>query len=132
MYYKLTALVTLLSLVLYFILTYKVGQARGKFGVSAPATTGNADFERVFRVQQNTLESLMMHLPALWMFAYYVSNRYAAAIGAVWIVGRVLYARSYYTDAKQRGTGFIISIGSTGILLLGALIAVSLGLYRSI
>lgn len=130
MHYELTTLVTLLSLLLVFVLAANVGRARGKYSVSAPAISGNADFERVFRVHQNTLENMMLYLPSLWLFAIYVSNLYAAIIGGVWIVGRILYARSYYADAKARGTGFIIGIGATAVLWLGALIAIVMSLLR--
>ncbi|TXH04217.1 MAG: MAPEG family protein [Nevskiaceae bacterium] len=132
MHYHDTALVTVLSLLLYWVLTALVGRARGRYGISAPAISGNADFERVFRVQQNTLESLIMHLPALWLFAVYVSDPWAAALGALWIVGRILYARGYIAEAKKRGPGMLVSIFSTTVLLVGALIAVSGALLKSL
>jgi glutathione S-transferase len=52
-----TAAVTLLTLLLYFALTANVGRARVKYGIKAPAVTGNEHFERAFRVQMNTLGS---------------------------------------------------------------------------
>lgn len=128
MRYELTAIVTLLSLLLYFFFAWQVGKARGKYQISAPAVSGHADFERIFRVHANTTESLLLFLPSLWLFAMYVSNRYAALIGLVWIVGRILYARSYYADAKQRGTGFLIGMGAIGVLLFGALIGAGMRL----
>jgi glutathione S-transferase len=124
MHYQYTALVTVLSLLLYWALMALVGRARGKYQISAPAISGNPDFERVFRVHQNTLESLMMHLPALWLFAVYISDLWAAALGAVWIVGRIAYAQGYITEAKKRGTGMMISIFATTVLLLGDLISI--------
>jgi glutathione S-transferase len=45
--YHLPALVVLLTVVLMFYNAAMVGKARGKYGIKAPATTGNADFERV-------------------------------------------------------------------------------------
>ena len=119
-----TALITVLSLVLYFVLTAMVGRARGKYQISAPAISGNADFERVFRVQQNTVESLVMHLPVLWLFAFYVSDCWAAGLGAVWIIGRILYARGYYAEAKKRSTGVLISTIATFVLLIGSLVEI--------
>ena len=119
-----TALITVLSLVLYFVLTAMVGRARGKYQISAPAVSGNADFERVFRVQQNTVESLVMHLPVLWLFAFYVSDCWAAGLGAVWIIGRILYARGYYAEAKKRSTGVLISTIATFVLLIGSLVEI--------
>lgn len=117
-----TPFVTVLSLLLFFTLTALVGRARGKYKISAPATTGNPDFERVFRVQQNTLEQMMLFLPSLWIFGAHVSDLWAGILGLVWVVGRVFYATSYYKEASARGPGFLMTIGPTAILLIGALI----------
>jgi glutathione S-transferase len=128
--YHYTALVTTLSLVTYFYTTAMVGRARGKFKLDAPATTGHPDFERVFRVQQNTLENLALFLPALWLFAVYVSDLWAAIIGAVWILGRFVYAQGYYAQASKRGTGFIVSLGASGVLVIGALIGIVIRMLK--
>src|SRR5690242_13691786 len=106
-----TALITALSLLTYFYTTAMVGRARGRLNMPAPSTSGNPEFERIFRVQQNTLENMMLYLPGLWLFAAYVSDKWAALIGLLWIVGRFVYAQGYYAQADKRGTGFIISIG---------------------
>ena len=124
MQYHHTALITVLSLLVYFATMALVGRARSKYKIIAPAVTGNVDFERVFRVQQNTLESLIMHLPALWLFAIYVSDLWAAALGAAWIAGRILYTQGYIVEAKKRGTGMMISFLATMALLLGDLGAI--------
>src|SRR5664280_2392720 len=89
--YHFTALVTCLAILFYFFTSLQVGKARAKFGIKAPATTGNPGFERVFRVQMNTLEWLPFFLPALWLFAIYISDPIAAVLGLVWIAGRILY-----------------------------------------
>jgi glutathione S-transferase len=102
-----------------------VAKARAKYGVKAPATTGNLDFERVFRVQMNTLEWLPIFLPSLWLFAIYVSDAIAAAIGLVWIIGRIVYMAGYTKSVPQRSPGFAIQslaavalwIGATGAIL---------------
>ena len=118
-------LVSLLALMLYFVLTFKVGRARKKFGVPAPATTGNTDFERYYRVQMNTLEHMVVFLPAMWSFAYtWAAPNFGAALGGVWIVGRIIYAAGYYNDTKKRRPGFLIAIFATLFLLLGAFIGV--------
>jgi glutathione S-transferase len=114
------ALATVGALLLYMFVTIKVGSARAKYGVPAPAMTGNPDFERVVRVHYNTLEQLVVFLPALWLFGHFVSARYAAALGFVWIVGRALYAWGYYQAADKRGPGFGIAILATIILVLGS------------
>jgi uncharacterized membrane protein YecN with MAPEG domain len=122
------ALITVLSLFVYLGTLVNVGRARGKYGVAAPAMTGPEGFERAVRVQANTLEGMALYLPALWLFEVYVSPRYAAALGAVWIVGRVLYAIGYSRAAQQRSTGFLVQGVATLLLLLGALVGVLLAL----
>jgi glutathione S-transferase len=119
--YYFTALVTCLAVLFYFFTSFRVGKARATFGIKAPAITGNADFERVFRVQMNTLEWMPIFLPSLWLFAIYVSDPIAAALGLVWIVGRILYLTGYSQAAEKRGPGFGIQALACGILLAGVL-----------
>ncbi len=118
--YHLTALTTCLAVAVYFSTGILVARARAQYGIKAPAMTGNPDFERVFRVQMNTLEWMPMFLPALWLFAIYVSDAIAAAIGLVWILGRILYIVSYSKAAEKRGPGFGVQAFSTIALWLGA------------
>ena len=118
--YHLTALITCLAVALYFSTSLLVARARSAYGIKAPAITGNPDFERVFRVQMNTLEWMPMFLPALWLFAIYLSDPLAAAIGLVWIAGRILYIVSYSKAADKRGLGFGIQGFATMALWLGA------------
>ena len=119
-----TALVTCLAISLYFFTSIRVSQARATFGIKVPSITGNPDFERVFRVQMNTLEWMPIFLPSLWLFAIYVSDPIAAAIGLVWIGGRILYMTGYSQAAERRGRGFGIQAMATGILWVGALGAI--------
>ena len=119
--HALVAIVTILALLLYFAMSLGVGHARSKFDVPAPAISGNPDFERVFRVQANTLEWLPIFLVAMWLFAIYWSDRVAAGIGVVWIIGRYLYMTGYAKEASARSTGFIIQALAAGVLLFGAL-----------
>jgi uncharacterized MAPEG superfamily protein len=72
-------------------------------------------------VQQNTGEQLLLFLPALYLFAGYVSAPVAALLGLVFIVGRGLYARGYVADPAQRSTGFTIGFVATAVLLVGGL-----------
>jgi glutathione S-transferase len=115
-----TAIVTLLALLFYFYTSFAVAKARAKFGVKAPAISGQPDFERVFRVQMNTLEWLPIFLPSLWLFAVYINDAAAAGIGLVWILGRALYSRGYASAAEKRGRGFGIQALAAGVLLIGA------------
>jgi glutathione S-transferase len=120
--YPLVAIVTLLALLLYLYIGIRVGRARSKFGIQAPAVTGNPDFERAYRVQVNTLEWLPMYLVSLWLFAVaWGSDIIAAAIGLVWVLGRILYLTGYSRAAEARGPGFGIQAITTLVLMLGAL-----------
>ncbi|MDG1305320.1 MAG: MAPEG family protein, partial [Pseudomonadales bacterium] len=84
---ELLTIVTLLALFEFVWLGTRVGMARGKFGVSAPATTGNEEFERHYRVHYNTLEQLVLFIPSLWAFGYYVGQFWAAGLGAIYLIG---------------------------------------------
>ena len=123
--FHLTALVTCLAILFYFLTSAQVAKARGTFGIKAPAISGNPDFERVFRVQMNTLEWLPIFLPALWLFAIYISDAIAAGLGVVWIVGRILYLTGYSKAANKRGTGFGIQFVAAMLLWLGAVGAIA-------
>jgi hypothetical protein len=124
------AIDTLVALLVYFVFASVVGGARGKYKVPAPATTGHPDFERRYRVQQNTLEQLVIFLPSLWIFALTISPLWAGALGGVWILGRIVYAVGYYSAAEKRGPGFGITALATLSLLLGSLGALVLQLVR--
>jgi uncharacterized MAPEG superfamily protein len=124
------ALVTLISLLVYLWMVVRVGSARGRFGVEAPAVTGHPEFERHFRVQANTLEGFVVYLPSLWIFSAYLSDIIAGGLGMVWIVGRVLYMLSYAKDPKTRSAGFGIQAFATVALLFGALGAVIWALLK--
>jgi glutathione S-transferase len=106
------ALVSALALLLYIGVFVAVGRARLRHGIKAPAVTGTPEFDRAFRVQQNTLEQLVWFIPALWLFALYVSPAWGGIIGLVWITGRAYYAVSYYRDPEARGPGFMIGFVS--------------------
>src|SRR4030081_1153371 len=117
--YHFTALVTCLAILFYFFTCIQVSKARVKFGVKVPAVSGNPDFERVFRVQMNTLEWMPIFLPSLWLFAIYISDEVAAVLGLVWIAGRALYMTGYSQAAAKRSRGFGIQAAAATILWLG-------------
>jgi glutathione S-transferase len=128
--YHFTALVTCLAILFYLFACVQVAKARATFGIKAPATSGNPDFERVFRVQMNTLEWLPFFLPSLWLFAIYISDEVAAVLGLVWIAGRILYMTGYSEAANKRGRGFAVQAGAAILLCLGALGAIVLRLVH--
>jgi glutathione S-transferase len=122
--YHYTALVTCLAILFYVYTGIRVSSARSAHGVKAPATTGNPDFERAFRVQMNTLEWMPIFLPSLWLFAIYVSDWIAGLIGLVWIAGRALYLIGYSRAAEKRGPGYGIQALACLVLLLGTIGAI--------
>ncbi|HYB90027.1 MAG TPA: MAPEG family protein [Candidatus Binataceae bacterium] len=119
------AAVTVLALLEYLVLGAMVGRARTRYKVEAPATTGNPEFERYFRVHQNTLESLIVFIPALWLFGRYVSNPLAVALGLIFIAGRIIYAVGYVKAPEKREAGALITFGVNLILILGTLLALA-------
>ena len=116
------SVVALLALIEYVTISLLTGRARDTYKIEAPATTGHPMFERWYRVQQNTLEQLIVFLPALFLCANYASARWAGWLGLAFIVGRIIYARSYIADPASRSTGFTIGFVATAILLLAALL----------
>ncbi len=116
-----TAIVTLLAVALYFFLATRVALARGKYGVKHPAITGNLEFERIFRVHQNTLEWMPTFLVPLWLCAVYLNDAAAAVLGLVWIGGRIVYYLGYREAAEKRLPGFFIQAAVCFLLFIGAL-----------
>ena len=114
------AIVTVAALVQYLVLAYQVSMARIRHGVLAPATSGHPEFERRFRIHQNTLEALVVFIPALWMFGYYVHPLAGALIGLLFPIGREVYRRSYVADPSTRAAGSAISGAAIVVLLVGA------------
>jgi glutathione S-transferase len=115
-----TSIVTLLVVLFYFFIATRVPLARRKFNVQLPATTGHPDFERVFRVHQNTLEWMPIFLPSLWLCGLYLSDAGAATLGIVWIVGRAIYYAGYSQAVQKRLPGFGIQAAACLLLILGA------------
>jgi len=119
-----TAIVALLAIALYFFLATRVAVARARFGIKHPATTGNPDFERIFRVHQNTLEWLPTFLVPLWLCAVYLSDIGAAALGLVWVAGRIVYYVGYRQAVEKRLPGFFIQTSVCLLLFIGAVVGV--------
>jgi glutathione S-transferase len=119
---KFVILVAAIAVLEYAYFGYQVGLARGKYGVAAPAVTGDPIFERYHRVHQNTLENLVIFLPGLWLFATYVSEPIAALLGVVFVVGRAVYARLYVQDPPRRTIGVMMSFPVGLALFIGGTI----------
>ena len=114
-------IVTALALLQFVWFGMKVGQARERYGVKAPAIVGNDVFERHFRVQQNTLELVVILVPGLYLFSNYFSPLLAAVLGVIYLIGREVYARAYVKDPAKRSVGFGLSALPTMILIFGGL-----------
>ncbi len=125
---ELVTIVVVLALLQYMVFGILVGKARGTYKVEAPAVTGDPIFERYYRVHMNTLESLVLFLPSVFLFAMYVNAEVAAGLGVVFIIGRYLYLRAYIKDPKSRGIGFALTMLPSLALALGALIGAALSL----
>jgi len=119
---NLVHLVMMLALLEFLGFGWAVGRARDRYNVPAPATSGNEQFERYFRVQMNTLEQLVIFVPAILLFAQYVSGYLAAALGVLFIVGRAVYFRGYVQAAEGRHVGFLLSGIPNIVLLFGGLV----------
>ncbi|MDB5798949.1 MAG: hypothetical protein JWP36_2851 [Paucimonas sp.] len=115
-----TAWVTLAALAVYIWMTINVSRARYRFQVPAPLTDGPQEFLSVMRVQMNTVEQLVVFLPALWLCAWLLGDRYAAAGGALWTLGRILYARAYYRNPADRSLGYGLTVLASLGLMAGA------------
>lgn len=120
MSYHYTQAATLLTLLVYLVVSLNVARARGKYGVKAPAVTGNEYFERAYRVQTNTLEQMVFFLPSMWLYALLLTDKGAAFGGVIWVIGRVIYSVSYVRNPASRGVGFTISFIAAIGLFLGA------------
>lgn len=123
------AIVTILALCQFVWFSIQVGSMRGKHDVKAPAMSGHPEFERGFRVQQNTMEQLVVFIPALWMYAHFVNPLWGAGFGLVFIVGRFIYRAAYLKDPSGRGIGFMTTFIPTAIMLGWSLVVVTLAFF---
>jgi uncharacterized MAPEG superfamily protein len=124
-------IVTALALLQFIVFGFRVGKARGTYGIKAPATTGNDIFERYFRVQQNTLEQLVLLAPGLYLFSHYGNPLWAAALGVVYLVGREIYAATYVKNPGKRSLGYALTALPILILLVGGLLGAVLHLVNA-
>jgi len=119
---ELLTIVTLLALLELIYFSVRVGGARVKYEITAPATTGNEMFERHYRVHYNTLEQLIVFLPALWAFGYYIGQYWAAGFGVIFLIGRLIYAVTYVKDPASRSAGALLTIIPSYLMVIGALV----------
>jgi len=126
---EIVVLIILLALAQFTWFSARVGIARGKYGVDAPKTTGNEIWERLFRVQQNTMEQLVLFIPAMLAFGVYLSAKWALVPGVVFLVGRQLYSWEYITKPTSRTPGMAMTLLANAVLLAGALVGVGMKIF---
>ena len=123
-----TALIIVISLVQYLVFGTRVGINRGKYNIKAPSTTGDETWERMYRVQMNTMEQLVIFIPAMVLFSTYISSLWVIVPGLMFVIGRQLYSYEYVKDPDSRVPGMALSGLSNAILLLGSLLGIVLKL----
>lgn len=128
--YAYPGIVSALALLVYYFTLFKAGMARGRFNVPAPSHDGPEEYQRYVRAHLNTLEHLALFLPGIWLFAFAVSPVWAAGIGIIWPIGRLMYALGYYENADKRSIGLYISMPPIYIFVLGSLIGFALQAIR--
>jgi glutathione S-transferase len=125
-HYLYTSFITLLTVLLLFAVTFNVGRARGQYQIKAPAIFGHELFERAYRIQLNTIENVLMFLPALWLYAIYIGDKGAGDSGVIWLIARIWYAISYQINPAKRGPGFLISI----LVIAGLWAGAAYGIFK--
>ena len=123
------AIVTVLALMQFYWFGIEVGKMRAKHQCKAPSITGAPEFERMFRVQQNTMEQLVMFVPTIWMFGYLVNPLWGAGMGVVYLIGRAIYRVAYVKEPKGRSLGFMLSILPTSLMLAWVLLDAVVALF---
>lgn len=116
MLYEYTSIVTILTIFLVIGFMFRTGLGRGKYKVNAPAMSGEKTWDKLFRIHANTVEQAVIFFPALWLAAVTAGDTIAAGIGAIWLLGRIIYYVSYLKDPKTRGPGMLMTFGSTAVL----------------
>lgn len=119
---EITAIVTVLALLQYTWLGVQVASVRGKHGLTAPAMSGHPEYDRMFRVHYNTMEQLVLFLPALWLYGHMVSHLWAAGFGAVFLIGRFVYRAEYLKDPASRTLGFAMTFLPSATMLIWVLV----------
>ena len=117
--FPLTSLATIILVLFTFYLSAQVGMMRGK--VLAPATSGDPEFEKAFRIHYNTIEHLVLFLPLLWLSAQFWGDVVSGCAAAVWLTGRMIYSRDYRADPTKRTMGMLITLFGLLVVLIGSI-----------
>ena len=117
-----TSIVSLLVIAMNVWFGLRVAGAHQKYNVKLPAMSGDPNFDRIYRVHANTIEWMPNLMIPLWICAYFLSDIGAAALGLVWIVGRVMYSIGYTQAVEKRVPGFGIQALACLLLLIGSIV----------
>jgi uncharacterized membrane protein YecN with MAPEG domain len=123
--------IILIALLQYLYFTGRTGFGRVKYKVMAPSCKGDETWERMFRVQQNTMEQLVVFVPGMLAFAHLVSVTWALLPGVLFVLGRAIFARAYIAEPESRALGMILTMFSNVALVVGALIGLGLSLAKA-
>ena len=124
-----TFIIILIALLQYLFFVGRTGFSREKYGVKAPKTVGHDVWERIFRVQQNTMEQLIIFIPGRLLFSQYVGVVWALIPGLAFVIGRQIYSHLYVKDPASRGPGMIMSFFANIALVIGSLIGIGISLF---
>ena len=115
-------IVTVLAILQFVWFGIQVGSLRGKHEIKAPSMSGAPEFERMFRIHYNTLEQLIVFLPALWLYAHLVNPVWGAGFGVVYLIGRFVYRAAYLKDPAGRSAGFTLTFIPAAVMLTWVLV----------
>lgn len=121
-------LIVITAIIQFLFFGVMTGKARVKYGVKAPATTGEEGFERMYRVQMNTLELLVIFIPTIFIASNYWSPLLTSGLGLVYLVGRFIYWRAYVTEPNSRGMGFMLSLIPSMLLMILSVVGIMMSL----
>jgi glutathione S-transferase len=121
-------MVIMLALIEYMALGFNVGRARAKCNIKAPAPTGDPIFERHYRVHQNTMEQLIIFIPAMIVFCRFVSARWAVVLGLLFLIARAVYAVGYTRDPERRTYGAGLTFVVNAVLIIGSMVGLLIAL----
>ena len=125
---ELLAFITVLILIQTLFFGFEVGKARGKYKIKAPAVSGDEMFDRHYRIHQNTIEQIVIFIPSLWLFGYFVHMNIGAGLGLLFLIGRLIFRSAYLKDPASREIGFIMGFLPIAICLLATLFFVTKGM----
>jgi len=84
--------------------------------------SGPDDYLRQHRVHMNTIEQLIVFIPALWMFGYYVNPLWGSGLGLIFVISRFMYSSAYISEPEKRGMPFTVGLLTIAVLVVGSMI----------